>query len=237
LSECKQNWTSADESSFSKDVYLQKVWADTADRDKLLAMLACHERKLQYQIFPPSRVTFHICGGTPDGSMKEGSVIVQHIHVGPATIEWAVRVARVYRTDDDGLTSGMRYTTLEGHPEMGYYDTFLHLPNNFSALTFNIVAYSSPATFVGKLLKPWVDVSRSSQRRKRWHISARTLRQNESTHTSAWQTSQHCVLAIQDTGIKHSDYRFQANLRLISSAECVIGECPVAQPRDPRPMR
>ena len=111
------------------------------------------ERLLRYQIFPPRIMRAEVC--SDDGRLRDGTTIVQHVSLGPVSLEAAVRVLRVWR-GQDGETDevGFTYATLQGHPERGI-STFRIQRNERRQISFVIDVRSRPGSLLTTLARPF----------------------------------------------------------------------------------
>src|SRR5438034_5523856 len=73
------------------------VLASSEEADAAFRLL--EERLLTYDVFPRTIMRSEVCSG--DGRVQEGSTIIQHVAIGPFRLVAAVRVARVWRSQDN----------------------------------------------------------------------------------------------------------------------------------------
>ena len=141
------------------DHYIRDV--PTPDRSYVDAVFASLEdRLLKYDVFPPRLMRAEVC--SEDGRLHEGTTIVQHVAIGPFTLESAVRVVRTWRMEDaDRAETGFAYVTLEGHPERGV-SSFRVSRDSSGRIVFEIDARSSPGSTLTRLGGPF---ARRFQRR------------------------------------------------------------------------
>ena len=119
------------------------------------------ERLMHYEIFPKSIMQSVVC--SDDGLVHEGTTIVQRVTIGRLRIESAVRVLRVWRTDDIGTEeAGFTYATLPGHPERGISSFCVTRAKDTGRIAFVIEARSRPGSVLYRLGRP---LARRFQRR------------------------------------------------------------------------
>ena len=124
---------------------------DRSDVDAVFARL--ENRLLRYDVFPTRLMRAEICSA--DGRLYEGTTIVQHVAIGPFTLESAVRVVRAWRVEDANLAeTGFAYVTLEGHPERGV-SSFRVSRDSSGQIEFAIEARSSPGSLLTRLGGPF----------------------------------------------------------------------------------
>jgi uncharacterized protein (UPF0548 family) len=116
-------------------------------------------RLLQYDIFPPTLLTFTIF---PPGEMGEGTLIVQRFGLGPVRLEFAVRVVEMWDRDTD---AGFTYVTLEGHPERGTESFRVRLGLE-GQLAVTIEAWSRPGHWFVSLVRPIARVIQRAMTRR-----------------------------------------------------------------------
>ena len=117
------------------------------------------DRLFAYRVFPPRLMRFVIC---PEGCLREGSVVVQRVAVGPLRIEAAVRVVERWdRGDAEQRSAGFRYVTLAGHPECGVASFEVRLGAD-DRVTVEIESRSRPGGRATRAARP---LARSVQRR------------------------------------------------------------------------
>jgi uncharacterized protein (UPF0548 family) len=109
---------------------------------------------LAYRIFSPSRMYARVC--TPDGLVAVGATIIQRVIFGPVSIETAVRVIEVDRSQD---RASFAYATLRGHPERGVAS--FAVTRTATGCRFEAQAWSRAGHWLSILGRP---VSRSLQR-------------------------------------------------------------------------
>lgn len=113
------------------------------------------EALLRYRVFDPARMLARVC--TEDGLVAEGATIVQRVRIGPASLETAVRVVGVQRSDE---RVGFSYVTVRGHPEQGLASfAVLRVPGGGR---IEAEAWSKPGSLLTLLGRP---IARRLQRR------------------------------------------------------------------------
>lgn len=110
---------------------------------------------LAYEIFPPHRMSAHIC--TDHGSVALGATIVQRISLRLAVIETAVRVVEFER---DGEHARFTYATLPGHVERGRASFAVRAADD--GVTLKIETWSRAGHWLATVGRP---LARSLQRR------------------------------------------------------------------------
>ena len=122
-----------------------------ADLDACFERLA--DRLLRYDVFPPRLMRATVC--SEDGRLREGVTVVQHVAIGPFTLEAGVRVIRAWsQRDADGAEAGFAYVTLQGHPERGVSTFRIRERRDQGSIDFLIDVRSRPGSWLTKLARP-----------------------------------------------------------------------------------
>ncbi len=150
-SKAKANFDEAELPTYTHDFYSKLIPLQNSSTHK--TQIEKFEKKLYaYRVFPPHRMSPFICGKI---QLQTGSVIIQRIHLGILTLETAVRIKKIYKTESVSETLvGFQYETLEGHVEKGIADFFLRYDKVRSELKFVIQSSSSPANFLSRITRP-----------------------------------------------------------------------------------
>lgn len=140
--------TGGDLDRYAKDVEVP----DDRDVDAVFGLL--EDRLLTYRIFPPRLMRPVVC--SEDGRLREGTTIVQHVAIGPLSLEAAVRVVRVWRDHGaDADESGFTYATLEGHPERGISTFRIRRRSGERTIAFLIDVRSRPGSLLTRVARPF----------------------------------------------------------------------------------